>query len=134
MTLRGKAGAFGAGPRALERRNHTLQALEQMIQAGRTRAWNKSPVDLTVKFLIGGIREVSVKRLRGGRAEELPELADELGAWANAHPVDAAARPRRARAACAGARRRDRLVTPERGPGARGAPAEPGATTAARQA
>ena len=66
-------GAFGAGPRALERRNRTLQALEQMIQAGRSRAWTERPADLTVKFLIGGIREVSATRLRGGpRARSCP--------------------------------------------------------------
>ncbi len=29
-------GAFGAGPKALERRNHTLQALEQSIAASRS--------------------------------------------------------------------------------------------------
>jgi AcrR family transcriptional regulator len=79
-------GTFGAGPRALERRNRTLQALERTVQAGRDRAWSEHPVDLTTKFLIGGIREVSAMRLRRGRARELPELADELGSWANTYP------------------------------------------------
>ena len=41
-----------------------------------------------MKFLIGGIREVSATRLRQGRAQELVELADELGRWANAYPSD----------------------------------------------
>jgi AcrR family transcriptional regulator len=79
---------FGAGPRALERRNRTLQALERTVQAGRDRAWSENPVDLTTKFLIGGIREVSATRLRQGRSHELPRLADEFGSWANAYPPD----------------------------------------------
>ena len=40
-----------------------------------------------MKFLIGGIREVSATRLRQGRAHELVELADELGGWASAYPL-----------------------------------------------
>ena len=28
-------GAFGAGPKAIERRNHTLEALEQSIRVSR---------------------------------------------------------------------------------------------------
>ncbi|HTA04919.1 MAG TPA: TetR/AcrR family transcriptional regulator [Solirubrobacteraceae bacterium] len=79
-------GTFGAGPRALERRNRTTTALEQMVSAGREHAWSEQPRDLTGKFLIGGIREVAATRLRQGRAEELPELASELGAWALGYP------------------------------------------------
>jgi AcrR family transcriptional regulator len=79
-------GTFGAGPRALERRNRTIAALEQLVSAGRTHAWSEQPRDLTAKFLIGGVREVSATRLRQGRAQELPELADELGAWALGYP------------------------------------------------
>jgi AcrR family transcriptional regulator len=79
-------GTFGAGPRALGRRNRTTQALEQMIQTGRERSWSEHPADLTTKFLIGGIREVSATRLRQGRAEELLALAGELGEWANCYP------------------------------------------------
>jgi AcrR family transcriptional regulator len=79
-------GTFGAGPRALERRNRTTTALERMVSAGREHAWSEQPRDLTAKFLIGGIREVSATRLLRGRAHELPDLADELGAWALAYP------------------------------------------------
>ncbi|HEY2570393.1 MAG TPA: TetR/AcrR family transcriptional regulator [Solirubrobacteraceae bacterium] len=79
-------GTFGAGPRALERRNRTTTALERMVSAGREHAWSEQPRDLTAKFLIGGIREVAATRLLRGRAQELPELADELGAWALAYP------------------------------------------------
>jgi AcrR family transcriptional regulator len=81
-------GTFGAGPRALERRNRTTTALERMVSAGRTHARGEQPRDLTAKFVIGGIREVSATRLRSGRAHELPELAGELGAWALGYPQE----------------------------------------------
>jgi AcrR family transcriptional regulator len=76
-------GAFGAGPKAIERRNRTLQALEQSIRSSR----NGAEIDLTVKLMIGGIREVTAARLRHGRGGELPGLADELAAWASCYPV-----------------------------------------------
>jgi AcrR family transcriptional regulator len=79
-------GTFGAGPRALERRDRTLHALERIVSAGRAVSDDELPRDLTVKFLIGGIREASATRLRQGREQELVELADELGRWANAYP------------------------------------------------
>ena len=89
-------GAFGAGPKALERRNHTLQALEQSIAASRSaaarggsaKAARKADVtDLTVKVILGGIREVTAARLRRGQAGGLPALADELAAWAESYPA-----------------------------------------------
>jgi AcrR family transcriptional regulator len=97
-------GAFGAGPKAIERRNHTLEALEQSIRvsrgngaspAARGRAGRKVGSsttqeiegDLTVKVILGGIREVTAARLRQGRVGELPGLADELAAWAACYPV-----------------------------------------------
>jgi AcrR family transcriptional regulator len=99
-------GAFGAGPKAIERRNHTLEALEQSIRvsrdggsgAGRGRAGRKktgsgaapgkeTAGDLTVKVILGGIREVTAARLRQGRVGELPGLADELATWAACYPV-----------------------------------------------
>jgi AcrR family transcriptional regulator len=101
-------GAFGAGPKAIERRNHTLAALEQSIRVSRdgagtgagarrrsgkktgskaTRTPHESGADLTVKVILGGIREVTAARLRQGRVGELPGLADELATWAACYPV-----------------------------------------------
>jgi AcrR family transcriptional regulator len=98
-------GAFGAGPKAIERSNHTLEALEQGIRLSRDSALTEQAntarkngsgapppdtaptIDLTVKVILGGIREVTAARLRQGRADELPGLADELTAWAASYPV-----------------------------------------------
>jgi len=81
-------GAFGAGPKAIEHRNQTLEALEQSIQAIRSPLnADGASTDLTVKVVIGGVREVTAARLRQGRASELPGLADELAAWAACYPV-----------------------------------------------
>jgi AcrR family transcriptional regulator len=102
-------GAFGAGPKALERRNRTLQALEQSISSsrtqtgagssggdggsgggggsGRTRKGAAAGTDLTVKMILGGIREVTAARLRRGQAATLPGLADDLAAWAESYPA-----------------------------------------------
>jgi AcrR family transcriptional regulator len=118
-------GALGAGPKALERRNRTLEALEQSIRVSRdgagggareraggkagsdmaraketgsgaaraketgegTARAKETGEDLTVKVILGGIREVTAARLRKGRVGELPGLADELAAWAACYPV-----------------------------------------------
>jgi AcrR family transcriptional regulator len=89
-------GAFGAGPKALERRNRTLQALEQSIGSSRAAATpgsgrkgrrKASGTDLTVKVILGGIREVTAARLRRGQTSALPGLADELAAWAESYPA-----------------------------------------------
>jgi AcrR family transcriptional regulator len=80
-------GAFGAGAKALERRNRTLEALEELIRANRDPGSAERRVDLTVKILLGGVREVTAARLRRGRSAELPDLAGQLGAWAASYPL-----------------------------------------------
>jgi AcrR family transcriptional regulator len=80
-------GAYGAGPKALERSNRTRDAIEQGILSNRDGAATKRTTDLTVKVILGGVREVTAARLRDGRAGELPGLADELAAWAGSYPV-----------------------------------------------
>jgi AcrR family transcriptional regulator len=79
-------GAFGAGGRALERRRLAIEALERSIYARRDGDARAQPTDLTIKFILGGIREVTAARLREGRAGELPEIADQLAAWAACYP------------------------------------------------
>ena len=80
-------GAFGAGATALERRNRTLEALEDLIRRNRDPDSSERRVDLTVKVLLGGVREVTAARLRGGHSGELPELAGELSTWAASYPL-----------------------------------------------
>ncbi len=80
-------GAFGAGAKALERRTQTLEALELMIRTSRNPAAAEGTLDLTVKVLIGGTREVTAARLRRGRSGELGDLANELAAWAASYPL-----------------------------------------------
>ncbi len=79
-------GAFGAGARALERRTLIIEELERAIHVSRDGAPCADPSDLTVKAIIGGVREVTAARLREGRADELPALVDELTAWAACYP------------------------------------------------
>jgi AcrR family transcriptional regulator len=89
-------GAFGAGPNALERRRRILDELERLIDAARASLDagedpgedppGEDSADLTVKAMIGGIREVTSVRLRESRADELPGLADDLMAWVRCYP------------------------------------------------
>src|SRR6202030_1943556 len=79
-------GAFGAGPKMLERRNAMLDSLEQGIQSSRDGSLGEGPADLTVKVILGGIREVAAARLTRHRPRQLPRLADELAAWASSYP------------------------------------------------
>lgn len=79
-------GAFGAGTRPLEGRRRALAALEAGIRMSRDRASTEDSGDLTVRMILGGIREVTAARLRQGREVELAPLADELAAWAGSYP------------------------------------------------
>ena len=131
-------GAFGAGPKAIERRNRTLEALERSIRVSRDGAASGTAVgtggrrrktkagvraqtgtesgeDLTVKVILGGIREVTAARLRQGRAEELPGLAGELATWAACYPVKLPAGLRVAHRRPHGPGRSDETTTPATG-------------------
>jgi len=102
-------GALGAGSGALKRRERAMAELERAIVIGRLRGspgavatpgqagapqpdgapeQALAPSDLTVKLILGGTREVTAARLRQGRADELPGLADELAAWADSYPAE----------------------------------------------
>jgi AcrR family transcriptional regulator len=79
-------GAFGAGAKALEHRTRSIEALEQRILASRDGDPAIDQTDLTLKFLVGGVREVTAARLCRGCEGELPGVADELTAWLAAYP------------------------------------------------
>jgi AcrR family transcriptional regulator len=80
-------GAFGAGAPALERRNLSLEQFEARVRASRDREPVADPADLTIKFVLGGLREVFAARLSKGEGAELPPLSEQLAAWAGAYPV-----------------------------------------------
>lgn len=80
-------GAFGAGPRALARRRATIAMLEAYINANRSPGVAPDGGDLTVKALLGGVREITASRLRDGRHGELPALAAPLAEWGRRYPV-----------------------------------------------
>ncbi|HMD56586.1 MAG TPA: TetR/AcrR family transcriptional regulator [Solirubrobacteraceae bacterium] len=96
-------GAFGAGPRALAQRGRVLERIEAQVAAlrgseDRTHGASsggpedaRARDDLTVKLIVGGVREVAARRLRGGREQELEGLVDELAAWVSSYPPSAPA-------------------------------------------
>ncbi|MCW3069100.1 MAG: transcriptional regulator, TetR family [Solirubrobacterales bacterium] len=79
-------GAFGAGAKALEHRSRSLEALERSIHASRDGRPAGDEGDLTVRVILGGIREVTAARLCRKDESQLPELAGELSAWASSYP------------------------------------------------
>jgi AcrR family transcriptional regulator len=79
-------GAFGAGAKALEHRTRSLEALEARIRGSRDGDPAIDPTDLTVKVILGGVREVAAIRLCRGRGGELPDLATQLSDWASNYP------------------------------------------------
>lgn len=96
-------GSLGGGPPGLEHRNeqhlatarrahaeHAAQSA-RAAHAGKGAAPPISPLDPTVQIIIGGVREVSARRIREGKARELPGLAEELVTWALSYPAVAPA-------------------------------------------
>ena len=119
-----RARRLRRGLEALERRRHVARRARAAASTrAATAAASGDSTDLTVKAILGGIREVTATRLREGRASELPELADELTAWATCYPrrlpAGLAAPPTTPREAGERAPRRSlRARTARRGPAA----------------
>jgi AcrR family transcriptional regulator len=83
-------GALGSGPRALKRHHRVLTVVQNRLEGKRIDAARPSD-DLTMNMIIGGIREVTAKRLRHDLGSEMPDLVDELTAWALSYPAHAPA-------------------------------------------
>jgi AcrR family transcriptional regulator len=77
-------GGLG-GSRGLERYNRAILALVRRLRA-RSAAPAVAADDLTIRAVLGGVREVVAIRLRRGEAEGLPALADDLAVWALSYP------------------------------------------------
>ena len=87
-------GTLGGGPPGLERRNECHLALTRRVQADRAADLPAPPIfplDPTVHIVLGGIREVTSRRIRQGLAHELPALTEDLAAWVLSYPVVAPA-------------------------------------------
>ena len=106
-------GAFGAGAKALQRRNRALGVIEEHLYESRALAVARdgrggaadaarkrvsdsasaggetTPLrpDLTVKAIIGGVGAVTATHLRQGHVDDLPALSDELAGWAVSYPL-----------------------------------------------
>lgn len=83
-------GALGSGPRALKRHHRVLTVVQDRLEGKRIDAARRGN-DLTMNMIIGGIREVTAKRLRHDRGHEMPDLVDELTTWALSYPTRAPA-------------------------------------------
>ncbi len=79
-------GAFGAGANALEHRRRSLELLESSLHAARGGSGPPAEGDLTVKAILGGMREVTSNQLRLGRPQALAELAPALARWVGCYP------------------------------------------------
>jgi AcrR family transcriptional regulator len=78
-------GGLGGGSRGRERYDRTLLALIRRLRGG-VAAPAAAADELTIRAVLGGVREVVSIRLRRGEAQRLPGLADELTAWALSYP------------------------------------------------
>jgi AcrR family transcriptional regulator len=71
---------MAAGPKAVERRNHTMAAFAELIAQAAAAELPKSklPPSLTAETLVGGIYEVVYARVLQGHGDELPTLLPDL--------------------------------------------------------
>lgn len=75
----GVVDVLAAGPRALARREAALRRFARFIDFTRERAEEVvRPPTLVGQAIVGGIHELVYSQLVRGRADELPQLTDEL--------------------------------------------------------
>jgi AcrR family transcriptional regulator len=75
--------ALAAGQVALARMGRTRLVFEEILRTGFGDAPDGVPLPpLIAKGIVSGVERVTVQRLLGGEAEELPALADDLFEWA----------------------------------------------------
>jgi AcrR family transcriptional regulator len=74
--------AYAAGPEAAARRERAATALEALARRGMNRSPERGDMPpAVVRAIVGGLRIVIQRRLRGGDERELPGLIDELWRW-----------------------------------------------------
>jgi AcrR family transcriptional regulator len=75
--------ALAAGPRALEHRERYTQMFEGLIRQGFDEAPEAAVVsDVTIRAIVGGIRQIVYQHLRQGTPDRLPAVVDDLVDWA----------------------------------------------------
>jgi AcrR family transcriptional regulator len=76
------ADATSAGPRALALRNETMLAAQRMTERCLSEAPDHTPLSPNLtRALVGGIFRVTYALVRDQRAQELPEMLDEIEGW-----------------------------------------------------
>lgn len=71
------------GAAGVAHRERASQVFEELIQQSFDHSPSPHPVSpMTVRAIVAGIRGVAYRRLRAGRAQELPELVEPLIDWA----------------------------------------------------
>jgi AcrR family transcriptional regulator len=80
--------ALGAGPRALEHRERYTQIFEGLIRRGFDEAPEPAAVsDVTIRAIVGGVRQIVYQHLRQGTPDRLPAVVDDLVEWALSYRV-----------------------------------------------
>jgi AcrR family transcriptional regulator len=70
---------LAAGPTAISRRNHVMDAFAELIRRGAEELpAGRRPPDLAAETLVGGIYEVVFSRVLQGQTAELPALLPDL--------------------------------------------------------
>lgn len=73
---------YAAGPAAAERRERAAATIEALARRGMERSPERADMPPeVVRAIVGGLRTVIQRRLRDGREQELPGLAEELWQW-----------------------------------------------------
>ncbi|MGH2904966.1 MAG: TetR/AcrR family transcriptional regulator [Solirubrobacteraceae bacterium] len=82
---------LGAGPAGLARLDETRSVFEAMVGAGFAEAPDGPLPPIIVKGIVRGVERIIRQRLLAGREHELPELTEQLLAWALSYHSPAAA-------------------------------------------
>jgi len=79
---------YCAGPRAEERRNRSAAVLERVALEALDQSPERAGMPpALIRALVGGVRTVFQRHLRGGDEHELPGLVDDLWQWALSYPT-----------------------------------------------
>ncbi len=85
--------ARAAGPRLRDARKQATARLEQRLETVLDRAFEDGlTLDIPATALLGGVRAIVLRHLRGYEQDELPSRAREILAWVSSYTVQGAGR------------------------------------------